>query len=119
MRVPTPLVPEVTVNRVTTPPKHRATSTKYRVPLKSATIYNSDITKGATNVPSQMVIEKKTVYKHQKTDVTYQTTNDHRPADRRWVVAELKHMRIDVADQQVELATMRMKLDNIIKCIDL
>ena len=109
---PTPPVPMMRVNRIQTPPKDGTTSKKYKIPRKSVTIYNSK-----NSVPSKMVVKKETVYRHQKTDATSQTSRDNPPADRRLVVKELKDMLIDVVDQQVELATMRMRLDDIIKRI--
>ena len=57
------------------------------------------------------MVEHKTAYRHQKTDATSKTTSENQPANRKWVIGEL----IDVVDQQVELATMHMKLDDIIK----
>ena len=37
-----------------------------------------------------MVVEKETVFRQQKTDATSQTIRDDPPADRRWVVKELR-----------------------------
>ena len=108
--------PAVVVNRISTPPKGRATTErKFKIPLKPATIYNSRINKDKTTVPSQMVIESTTVRRHQKTDATRQTPKGHQPAKRRWVISKLKKLRINVVDQQVEMATTRMKLDEIIQ----
>ena len=84
---------------------------------KSAITYHSK-TKAENRIPSKMVVERSTVFHHQKTDAVSQTPPQRQPADRRWVLEELKKLRTDVTDQQVELATSRMKLDEIIQRIE-